>query len=56
MVYRALRRGNYTPWDFQPVQEAAQKYMRNHLDLNVLERTARFPAPETPDPDGTDVL
>jgi hypothetical protein len=28
--------------------------MRNHLDLNVLERTARFPSPEVPDPDGMD--
>ncbi len=52
LIYRALRRGRYTPWDFQPYQDASQKYMRNHLDLNVLERTARFPSPETPDPDG----
>ncbi len=27
-----------------------------NLDLNVLERTARFPSPEIPDPDGTDVI
>jgi choline-sulfatase len=55
LVYSALRQGKYTPWDFQPYQDAAQKYMRNHLDLNVLERTARFPSPEIPDPDGADV-
>jgi choline-sulfatase len=54
LVYRALRRGRYSPWDFQPFREAAQEYMRNHLDLNVLERTARFPSPEVPDPDGMD--
>jgi choline-sulfatase len=54
-VYRALRRGVHTPWDFQPHQDASQKYMRNHLDLNVLERTARFPSPEIPEPDGTDI-
>ena len=54
LVYRALRQGKYSPWDFQPLREAAQKYMRNHLDLNVLERTARFPSPEIPDPDGKD--
>jgi choline-sulfatase len=54
LVDRALRQGTNSPWDFQPFQEAAQKYMRNHLDLNVLERRARFPSPEVPDPDGTD--
>jgi len=54
LVYRALRRGDYSPWDFQPLEDAAGKYMRNHLDLNVLERTARFPPPEVPDPDGTE--
>jgi choline-sulfatase len=53
-VYSALRQGKYTPWDFQPYQDASRKYMRNNLDLNVLERTARFPSPETPDPDGKD--
>ena len=26
----------------------------HYLDLDVLERTARFPAPEIPDPDGTE--
>jgi choline-sulfatase len=55
LIYSALRQGKYTPWDFQPYQDASQKYMRNHLDLNALERTARFPSPEVPDPDGADV-
>jgi choline-sulfatase len=54
LVYRALRQGKYTPWDFQPFEDATGKYMRNHLDLNVLERTARFPLPDVPDPDGTE--
>jgi choline-sulfatase len=48
LVDRALRRGRYTPWDFQPWQDASQLYMRNHLDLNDLERRARFPMPITP--------
>ena len=52
LVYRALRSGRHTPWDFQPYQDASQKYMRNHLDLGVLERTARYPSPEVPQPDG----
>lgn len=56
LVYRALRRGRHTPWDFQPYQDASQKYMRNHLDLGVLERTARYPSPEAPPPDGPAVL
>ena len=54
LVYRALRQGKYSSWDFQPFEDAAEKYMRNHLDLNVLERTARFPLPDVPDPDGTE--
>ena len=56
VVYKALRRGAHTPWEFQPHQDASQKYMRNHLDLNVMERTARFPSPEIPEPDGSDAL
>jgi len=51
LVYQALLRGKYTAWDYQPYRNASQQYMRNHLDLNELERTARFPPPETPAPD-----
>jgi choline-sulfatase len=43
VVYEALRNGSYYPWDFQPLQKASERYMRNHMDLNVLEATARFP-------------
>jgi choline-sulfatase len=52
LVHRALLQGRFTPWDFQPFRDASQQYMRNHLDLNVLERTARFPPPGLPPPDG----
>ncbi|MCB8944186.1 MAG: choline-sulfatase [Ardenticatenaceae bacterium] len=52
LVDEALRNGRHTPWDFQPFTDASQKYMRNHLDLNVLERTARFPSPNVPEKDG----
>jgi choline-sulfatase len=43
VVYEALRRGHYYPWDFQPLQKASERYMRNHMDLNVVESDARFP-------------
>jgi choline-sulfatase len=43
LVYAALRSGKYQPWDHEPVQNAANRYMRNHMDLNVVEADARFP-------------
>ena len=41
-VYEALRNGAYYPWDFQPLQKASERYMRNHMDLNTLEENQRF--------------
>lgn len=46
IVYPALRQGGYFPWDFQPLQRAADRYMRNHMDLNILEESQRFPRGE----------
>ncbi|MBW3098604.1 choline-sulfatase [Pseudohoeflea coraliihabitans] len=46
VVYPALRNGAYFPWDFQPLQKASERYMRNHMDLNVLEEEKRFPRGE----------
>ena len=46
VVYEALRNGSYYPWDYQPLQKASERYMRNHMDLNVLEDKARFPRGE----------
>lgn len=43
VVYPALRNGDYYPWDFQPLQKASERYMRNHMDLNILEDAKRFP-------------
>lgn len=43
LVYDALRNGDYYPWDYQPLQQASERYMRNHKDLNVLEGNARYP-------------
>ncbi len=46
VVYEALRNGAYYPWDHQPLQKASERYMRNHMDLNVLEETKRYPRGE----------
>ncbi|MDT8345019.1 MAG: choline-sulfatase [Thermohalobaculum sp.] len=46
VVYEALRHGAYYPWDFQPLQRASEQYMRNHMDLNVLDAGKRFPRGE----------
>jgi choline-sulfatase len=49
LVYAALRKGRYTPWDFQPMRDAARLYIRNDAELNDLEAMARFP-PYKPEP------
>ncbi len=46
VVYEALRNGSYFPWDYQPLQKASERYMRNHMDLNVVEENARYPRGE----------
>lgn len=46
VVYEALRNGSYYPWDYQPLQKASERYMRNHMDLNTLEENQRFPRGE----------
>jgi len=46
VVYEALRNGTYSPWDHQPHRAASERYMRNHMDLNVLEEQKRFPRGE----------
>jgi choline-sulfatase len=46
VVYPALRNGAYYPWEFQPLQKASERYMRNHMDLNILEESKRFPRGE----------
>jgi choline-sulfatase len=45
LVYRALRAGRYTPWDFQPRRDASRLYVRNDQQLGDLESMARFPPP-----------
>ncbi|MEW9921476.1 choline-sulfatase [Marimonas sp. MJW-29] len=46
VVYEALREGGYYPWDYQPLRRASEQYMRNHMDLNILEESKRFPRGE----------
>ena len=43
VVYEALRNGAYFPWDFQPLQKASERFMRNHMDLNAVESAQRYP-------------
>jgi choline-sulfatase len=42
-VAAALDQGKRTAWDYQPVSDASQQYMRNHMQLDDLEARARFP-------------
>jgi len=46
VVYEALRNGAYFPWDHQPLRRASERYMRNHMDLNILEESQRYPRGE----------
>ena len=41
-VDSALRKGRHVSWDHQPFDDAAGQYMRNHLDLNVVESSRRL--------------
>lgn len=43
VVYEALRNGDYYPWDYQPLQKASERYMRNHMNLDEVEANARYP-------------
>jgi choline-sulfatase len=46
VVYEALRKGAYTPWDYQPTQNASERFMRNHMNLDTLEGSKRYPRGE----------
>ena len=51
LVDSALMSGRMTPWDYQPITDASAQYMRNTMELDDLERRARFPTPDVPRPD-----
>ncbi len=40
-IDEAMRRGRFSPWDFEPSSDAANQFMRNHLDLNDVESGRR---------------
>ncbi|MGH6943212.1 MAG: choline-sulfatase, partial [Geminicoccaceae bacterium] len=46
LTFGALMSGRHAPWDYQPSTEASRQYVRNHLDLNDVERLRRFPPPD----------
>jgi len=45
LVDSANRKGQFTSWDFQPQQNSKERYMRNHMDLNIVESSNRYPKP-----------
>jgi choline-sulfatase len=42
-VYQAMQDGTFTSWDFQPKRDAANEYVRNHIDWTVAATKSRFP-------------
>jgi choline-sulfatase len=42
LVFGATMKGHPTSWDYSPHQDGASRFMRNHLDLNEVERRARI--------------
>ena len=43
-VWGALKTGKFTSWDFNPIDDGREKYIRSHLPLDDLELKARYPA------------
>lgn len=43
LMVSALNKGDKLPWDHQPIFQASEMYMRNHIDLDDLEARARYP-------------
>ena len=44
LVASALAVGKLSSWDYQPPRDASHEYIRSHLELDLLEARARFPA------------
>ncbi|SPO30804.1 probable choline-sulfatase [Ustilago trichophora] len=42
-VFSSLKQGAWTSWDYQVPNDTQNMYIRSHLDLDDLERMARFP-------------
>lgn len=43
-VFSSLKQGAWTSWDYQVPTDTQNMYIRSHMDLDDLERMARFPA------------
>ena len=43
IIAAATAKGALTSWDYDPVRDASQEYVRGHMDLEDIEATARFP-------------
>ncbi|KAL8995433.1 MAG: hypothetical protein Q9169_004845 [Polycauliona sp. 2 TL-2023] len=43
LCWDALSRGRYESWDYQPKEEARDKYIRSNVPLDELELRARYP-------------
>lgn len=44
---QALAHGTAPAWDYQPVQDASRRYIRNNQTLDEQEAVARFPRPHS---------
>ncbi|MGI9465452.1 MAG: choline-sulfatase [Aestuariivirgaceae bacterium] len=42
-VHAAMEQGPLTSWDYNPPRDAAQEYVRNHMDWTVAAAKTRFP-------------
>jgi len=42
-VHAAMQQGALTSWDYQPKRDAAQEFVRNHIEWTELSKKARFP-------------
>jgi choline-sulfatase len=47
-VHEAMQRGLVKHWDHQPMIDATQVYVRNHMDWNVAAARGRFPPHDGP--------
>jgi choline-sulfatase len=43
LVWSALKQGKFTSWDYNPIDDGREKYIRSHMHLDDLELMARFP-------------
>ncbi|MEC8105772.1 MAG: sulfatase-like hydrolase/transferase, partial [Pseudomonadota bacterium] len=45
-VHDAMQHGRRTDWDHNPHRDAAQEYVRNHIDWTVAAEQTRYPPPD----------